>query len=59
MNISQLNNLSESQINNNALEKTYDDLEEKKKMIEEELEENDEFELSNKYKTRIIDSEIN
>ena len=28
-------------------------------MIEEELEENDEFELSNKYKTRIIDSEIN
>ena len=61
MNISQLNNLSESQINNNnnALEKTYDDLEEKKKRIEEELEENDEFELSNKYKTRIIDSEIN
>ena len=33
MNISQLNNLSESQINNNALEKTYDDLEEKKKMM--------------------------
>ena len=60
MNISQLNNLSHPQINNNnALEKTYDDLEEEKKRLEEEMEEFDEFELSNKYKTRIIDSEIN
>ncbi len=59
MNVAQLNNLSRSQINNNALEKTYDDLEEEKKRLEEEMEDFDEFELSNKYKTRIIDSEIN
>ena len=59
MNVGQLNNLSRSQINNNALEKTYDDLEEEKKRLEEEMEEFDEFELSNKYKTRIIDAEIN
>ena len=59
MNISQLNNISQSQINNNALERTYDDLEEEKKRLEEEMEDMDEFELSNKYKTRIIDSEIN
>ena len=31
MNISQLNNLSESQINNNALEKTYDDQKKRRK----------------------------
>ena len=59
MNVGQLNNLSRSQINNNALEKTYDDLEEEKKNLEEEMEDFDEFEVSNKYKTRIIDSEIN
>jgi hypothetical protein len=59
MNVGQLNNLSRSQINNNALEKTYDDLEEEKKRLEEEMEDFDEYELSNKYKTRIIDSEIN
>ena len=59
MNVGQLNNLSRSQINNNALEKTYDDLEEEKKRLEEEMEDFDEFEVSNKYKTRIIDSEIN
>mgnify|MGYP002863231718 FL=1 len=59
MNVGQLNNLSRSQINNNALEKIYDDLEEEKKRLEEEMEDFDEYELSNKYKTRIIDSEIN
>ena len=37
MNFSQLNNLSQPQFNNNnALEKTYDDLEEEKKRLEEE-----------------------
>ena len=46
-------------MDNNILEKTYDDLEEEKKRLEEEMEDFDEFELSNKYKTRIIDSEIN
>ena len=59
MNVERLNNLSRSINNNNALEKTYDDLEEEKKRLEEEMEEFDEFELSNKYKTRIIDAEIN
>ena len=59
MNVNQLNNLSRSQINNNALEKTYDDLEDEKKRLEEEMEDFDEYELTNKYKTRIIDSEIN
>ena len=54
MNVGQLNNLSRSQINNNALEKTYDDLEEEKKRLEEEMEDFDEFEVSNKYKTRIL-----
>ena len=59
MNVAQLNNLSRSQINNNALEKTYDDLRDEKKKLMEEMEDFDEFEISNKYKTRIIDSEIN
>ena len=58
MNIEQLNNLSTSHINN-QLEETYDDLEEEKKRLEEEMDEMDELELSNKYRTRIIDSEIN
>ena len=58
MNLEQLNNLSSSHINN-RLEETYDDLEEEKKRLEEEMEEMDESELSNKYRTRIIDSEIN
>ena len=58
MNIEQLNNLSTSHINN-RLEETYDDLEEEKKRLEEEMDEMDELELSNKYRTRIIDSEIN
>ena len=60
MNVERLNNLSRSiKMDNNILEKTYDDLEEEKKRLEEEMEDFDEFELSNKYKTRIIDSEIN
>ena len=59
MNIEQLNNLSNQQNINNRLEETYDDLEEEKKKLEEEMEEMDELELSNKYRTRIIDSEIN
>ena len=59
MNVAQLNNLSRSQINNNALEKTYEDLRDEKKKLMEEMEDFDEFEISNKYKTRIIDSEIN
>ena len=59
MNIEQLNNLSNQQNINNRLEETYDDLEEEKKKLEVEMEEMDELELSNKYKTRIIDSEIN
>ena len=54
-----MNNLSNQQSINNRLEETYDDLEQEKKKIEEEMEEMDELELSNKYKTRIIDSEIN
>ncbi len=58
MNIEQLNSLSEPNINH-RLEETYDDLEEEKKKLEEEMEEMDELELSNKYKTRIIDAEIN
>jgi len=58
MNIQQLNNLSDSN-NNNRLQETYDDLEEEKKKIEKEMEEMDELELSNKYRTRIVDSEIN
>lgn len=61
MNIQQLNNLSYSKNNNinNRLEETYDDLEEERRKIKEEMEETDELELSNQYKTRIIDSEIN
>ena len=60
MNEERLNNLSRSiKMDNNILEKTYDDLVEEKKRLEEEMEDFDEFELSNKYKTRIIDSEIN
>ena len=61
MNIEQLNSLSNPNQNiNNRLEETYDDLEEEKKKLEKEMEEmEDELELSNKYKTRIIDSEIN
>ena len=60
MNEERLNNLSRSiKMDNNILEKTYDDLEEETKCLEEETEVFDEFELSNKYKTRIIDSEIN
>ena len=60
MNEERLNNLSRSiKMDNNILEKTYDDLEEEKKRLEEEMEDFDEFELSNKYKTRIIDAEIN
>ena len=58
MNIEQLNNLSINNINN-PLEETYDDLEEEKKRLEAEMDEMDELELSNKYRTRIIDSEIN
>ena len=58
MNIEQLNNLSINN-SNNPLEETYDDLEEEKKRLEAEMDEMDELELSNKYRTRIIDSEIN
>ncbi len=58
MNIEQLNTLSIPKINN-RLEETHDDLEEEKKKVEEEMEEMDELEQSNQYKTRIIDSEIN
>jgi hypothetical protein len=58
MNIEELNSLSNQNINK-RLEETYDDLEEEKKKLEEEMDEIDELELSNKYKTRIIDSEIN
>ena len=58
MNIEELNSLSNSNINN-RLEETYDDLEQEKKKVEEEMEEMDELELTNKFKTRIIDSEIN
>ena len=58
MNNEQLNRLSIPRANN-RLEETHDDLEEEKKKIEEEMEEMDELELSNQYKTRIIDSEIN
>ena len=58
MNIEQLNNLSTSNLNK-PLEETYDDLEEEKKRLEEEMDEIGELELSNKYRTRIIDSEIN
>ena len=41
------------------LAETYDDLEEEKKKLEEEMEELDELDYSNQFKTRIIDSEIN
>ena len=44
MNEERLNNLSRSiKMDNNILEKTYDDLEEEKKRLEEEREEVDEF----------------
>jgi len=57
MNIGELNHLSSSRANI-PLGETFDDLEEEKKKLEE-MDELDELDSSNKFKTRIIDSEIN